>query len=183
MFETIVCATDGSRTAERGLAVARNLADEHRARLIVLHVIEPEPDNRRGEATPGGLDDMVRYGAGIQVHDLRGGGTDAELLVVRSRPAGVAQTIADEARSLDAELLIAGARGQSLVPGAALGSVIARLLAIAPCPVLTIPPPSDLAAQNDHSSVAEVAREPLSARTRPASGSRLGATPTGTMAQ
>jgi nucleotide-binding universal stress UspA family protein len=149
VFETIVFATDGSRTAERGLVVARRLADEHRARLIVLHVIEPEPDNRRGEATPGGVDDMVRYGAGIQVHDLRAGGIEAELLVVRSRPAGVAQTIADEARSLDADVIIAGARGQSIVSGAALGSVIEQLLATTPCPVLTIPPPSDLAAQND----------------------------------
>jgi nucleotide-binding universal stress UspA family protein len=48
--------------------------------------------------------------------------------------------IADAAADAGADLIVAGARGHTKLPGFVLGSVTHRLLQIATCPVLTVPP-------------------------------------------
>jgi nucleotide-binding universal stress UspA family protein len=40
MFNTFVWATDGSENADRALAVAKPLARENRAALVVAHIVE-----------------------------------------------------------------------------------------------------------------------------------------------
>jgi nucleotide-binding universal stress UspA family protein len=53
----------------------------------------------------------------------------------------VATKIADMAAENGADLIIVGTRGHSALGGVLLGGVTQRLLHVAPCPVLMVPPP------------------------------------------
>ena len=54
--------------------------------------------------------------------------------------SGAAHTIAEEAKEAGADLIVVGTRGHTALAGLLLGSVTQRLLHIAPCPVLAVPP-------------------------------------------
>jgi nucleotide-binding universal stress UspA family protein len=51
-----------------------------------------------------------------------------------------AQSIANLATEVGADMIVVGTRGHSPVGGVFAGSVAQRLLQVAPCPVLAVPP-------------------------------------------
>jgi nucleotide-binding universal stress UspA family protein len=53
---------------------------------------------------------------------------------------GAAHAIAELAESQGADIIAVGTRGHTALAGLLLGSVTQRLLHIAPCPVLAVPP-------------------------------------------
>ena len=53
---------------------------------------------------------------------------------------GAAHAIAEFARNEGVDLIVAGTRGNSLLVRVLVGSVTRRLLELAPCPVLAVPP-------------------------------------------
>lgn len=73
------------------------------------------------------------------VERLRGAGITAEGEVLRGRPGTV---LVDEARQLQADLVVAGSRGHGSIASLVLGSVSAELVDQAPCPVLISRRPS-----------------------------------------
>ena len=58
----------------------------------------------------------------------------------RARAPHAAHVIADAAVNTGADLIVVGARGHTKLLGFVLGSVTHRLMQIATCPVLTVPP-------------------------------------------
>ena len=74
------------------------------------------------------------------VEELSGEGLDASLKIVNHVGPQPAHEIADLAREVGADLIAVGTRGRSTVVGLLLGSVTQRLLHVAPCPVLAVPP-------------------------------------------
>ena len=60
--------------------------------------------------------------------------------MVDGGPGGPAHAIADAAKEVGADLIVVGTRGHTALGGLLLGSVTNRLLHIAPCPVLAVPP-------------------------------------------
>lgn len=140
IFTTIVWATDGSPHAERALALASALAHQEHAPLHVVHVVEKLVG---GRAT--GLDSRVDQEdvyehVRAEVKRLTDDGLQATLHLPHAKAGDSAARIADIAREVGADLIVVGTRGHSGLAGVMLGSVTQRLLHVAPCPVLAVPP-------------------------------------------
>jgi nucleotide-binding universal stress UspA family protein len=140
MFKVIIWTTDGSSGAEQALSFAKGLAQAHGARLIVVHVNEIALGRAAGPVIFN--EDEVRAAIGKQVEDLKQEGLDATLQLADVTAGGAAHVIAEIADKEGADLIVAGTRGHGPLVGLLLGGVTHRLLQIAHCPVLVVPPKS-----------------------------------------
>jgi nucleotide-binding universal stress UspA family protein len=139
MFKSIIWATDGSEDAAKALPLAKALAQEGGSTITVVHVVE----HVEGAGAVG--PPLRSYESDVQAElkrvtaKLSQQGFNASLVIrpeVGSRPAN---EIADIARELGADLIVAGTRGHTALGGFWVGSVTDRLLHISPCPVLVVP--------------------------------------------
>jgi nucleotide-binding universal stress UspA family protein len=138
LFDTIVWATDGSPNADRALEVAKTLTHDHQASLVVVHVAQHY-------ATKTGLavypdEDVVKAKLEETVQQLTRDGFKPSLRIVDHVGPQPAHEIADIAQEVGADLVVMGTRGHGPIAGLLLGSVVLRLLHVAPCPVLAVPP-------------------------------------------
>jgi len=141
MFKHIIWATDGSESADRALELAKSLATQDGASLLVLHSIEHlTGPGARGAYTENADEDDRQVKIAAQVKELGEQGVTAQLKVVHGGTGGAAHPIADVAKEEGADLIVVGTRGHTAIGGLLLGSVTQRLLHIAPCPVLVVPP-------------------------------------------
>jgi nucleotide-binding universal stress UspA family protein len=137
-FTTIVAATDFSAEASAALRCAQAIARRRRARLLLIHVIDPV-GYAFPEGTPAGLrsdtaarEEMARIEAevrrqGIPVHS-------------RVETGLVCERILLSLRDHKAALLVLGTKAITGAGRAALGKVTRELLAHSPCPILTVAP-------------------------------------------
>jgi nucleotide-binding universal stress UspA family protein len=139
MFKVIISGSDGSEHADRALECARGLAEEGSARLLVVHVKEITVG--RGAGYPVQTDEEeVEQKIQAQVKELKEAGLDASYEQLGASAGGAAHAIADAAKDAGADLIVVGTRGQAPITGLLLGSVTNRLLHVASCPVLAVPP-------------------------------------------
>jgi nucleotide-binding universal stress UspA family protein len=137
MFKVIIWATDGSSRAEKALPFAKDLAQAHGARLIIVHVNEFAAGRSPGPVNVN--EDQVRAALGKHVKDLKQEGLDARLEMAEVMAGGAANVIAKIADDKKADLIVAGTTGNDYIAGLLLGSVTQRLAQIAHCPVLVVP--------------------------------------------
>ena len=140
MFEVIIWASDGSEHADSALEYARRLAEANSARLVAAHVREVAVGRAAGYPLQLDEEDVERKIQG-QVEDLKGAGIDASFEQRGATAGGAAHALAELAGEVAARLIVVGTRGQGPISGLLLGSVTQRLLHVAPCPVLAVPPP------------------------------------------
>lgn len=138
MFHTIIWATDGSAAADHALPLVRDLAAAP-ARLLVVHADELLA-GRAGGMPVAVNEDELQVKIEGQVAELREAGIEVDLRVSKGMQARAAHVIADLAAAERADLIVVGTRGHGPVAGLLLGSVTQRLLHLAPCPVLAVPP-------------------------------------------
>jgi nucleotide-binding universal stress UspA family protein len=135
MFKTIAWATDCSPSALNALRVAKRLARESGAKLVIITVQE------LGVGRAGILVDS-NEAANNALHRtadrLRDEGIDTAVLVSRAPGSGAAREIADLATRAGADVIVIGNRQHGPLASLALGSVAPRLLQTAPCPVLMV---------------------------------------------
>lgn len=145
MFKTIVWATDGSEDADRAMPYVKELAAKEGAQLVVVHVLEVFTAHLAAGLPVHMDEEELKAKIQRQGAELSNEGIDTQVKVLPARAPHAAHVIADAAREAGADLIVAGARGHTKLPGLTLGSVTHRLLQIAPCPVLTVPAvrPSD----------------------------------------
>jgi nucleotide-binding universal stress UspA family protein len=138
MFKTVVWATDGSDSADRALPYAKDLVSGG-GRLVVVHGKELLLGRAGGfPVQPDEAD--VEAKIQQQVADLRADGLDATFTLASGSQPHAAHMILDAAKDVDADVIVVGTRGHSVIAGLLLGSVTQRLLHLAACPVLAVPP-------------------------------------------
>jgi nucleotide-binding universal stress UspA family protein len=147
MEKSIVCGVDGSVDSQVALAVATDLAERLRLRLIMANVVEPIPAPYIGGASLGGPMPRALLPTTNELEEAADG-----LLVELSTAMGVEQAdrrvvvgyaaegLADLADEEGAEMIVVGSRGRGAFKAAFLGSVSTSLIGVARCPVLVVPP-------------------------------------------
>lgn len=149
----IIAATDFSTASEHAIERAALLAQEHRARLTLAHVVPASPWEDIGSrvAAAVGIEavshEAARKTAAEQLRRRTSElsaqrGLACDLAVVAGRPAArLAQLASREA----ADLLVVGAHGAHPVRQLMVGATAQKLLRLSPCPVLVVKraPPFD----------------------------------------
>ena len=142
-IRTVMMASDFSSVSAAAFARAVELAKANRAKLLVMHAVMLSTPPLGGEYMPPPTWDRIEAAmhaaakkqAGALVAKARRAGVRAASLVVAGSPYEV---IVRAARSKRADVLVLGTHGRTGLPRFFLGSVAARVLATAPCPVLTV---------------------------------------------
>jgi nucleotide-binding universal stress UspA family protein len=139
----ILHPTDFSRASSAAYKRAVEMAKGNRAELVLVHVLGPAvPLMADGYVSPKVYDDMEAAERAYSQKHLNA-------LVAKARKAGVRakgllvmgvahERIAQAARSRKADLVVIGTHGRTGFAKLFLGSVASRVLAVAPCPVLTV---------------------------------------------
>lgn len=138
MFKTVIWATDGSDAADAALPMVEEFGGSA-DRLIVLHSDELLAGRSGGLPMLADEDELRQKIAG-QAQEMRERGLAAELRIIDGVGARAAHVIADVAAHENADLIIVGTRGMGPTKGLLRGSVTQRLLHLAPCVVLAVPP-------------------------------------------
>jgi nucleotide-binding universal stress UspA family protein len=147
MFNRILVATDFSPASAPAVDEAVKLAREAGAELVLVHVYEPLGAASFGGYIPSAnlydeIENALRTGAekGLEplAEDARRQGVNATARVLR----GVPYFAINEAAAADrADLIVVGTHGRSGLSRFLLGSVAQKVIATAPCPVMTVHPP------------------------------------------
>ncbi|MDP2056561.1 MAG: universal stress protein [Thiobacillus sp.] len=143
----IVAATDFSSFSERAVQRAASIAKQHNAEMHLLLVVRPldlYPGLTLGPDKFGRHDQDLQQAEQTRLDAMAA--TLASQFGIRIRPVtrlGRAHTeIAAYAQEVSADLVAAGARGESTLMDLFLGSTASRLLRVATCPVLIVRKPA-----------------------------------------
>lgn len=135
----VLFATDFSEASRPAWKIALRLAKTNGARLRIVHVWTPLARSQGARWAYAEAEEEVRADAWRRLQSLL---RTARRACVRAEAAllpGVAhEAIARSARSMTDVWVVVGTHGRTGLAGAILGSVAMRVVATAPCPVLTI---------------------------------------------
>lgn len=139
----ILHPTDFSKASSAAYKRAVDMAKTNRAELLLVHVLAPAiPMMADGYLSPKVYEDMESasraYGQkhlAALVRKAKQAGVRVKGLLLEGIPH---ERVAGAARSKKAGLLVIGTHGRTGFAKLFLGSVASRILAVAPCPVLTV---------------------------------------------
>lgn len=136
MFDSLVIATDGSRSVERAVGVALDLAERFDATVHALFVVDEGDVEAAPEAVRDSLREALEERGERALADVEGR-SDCEVVPVirEGRPP---QVIGEYAREHDVDLVAMGTRGRHGENRFLVGSVAERVVRTCPVPVLTV---------------------------------------------
>ena len=143
-FKRILVPHDFSDDAAAALDFAVELAKQLGGELHLLHAYRMplEIFSPYGVAIPDSVMPEIREAASRRLKELSAQVKDAGLQVqLHLREGPPADSIAEAARELGADLIVMGTRGRTGLAHVVLGSVAERTVRSAPCPVLTLKTP------------------------------------------
>ncbi|NJK38445.1 MAG: universal stress protein [Oscillatoriales cyanobacterium RM2_1_1] len=137
MFKTILFPVDQSREAREAADVALNLVKMYQANLVILAVVEPEPEpgqepHSETMTSPENVAELLAEAQGM----FQDAGVEVKTMERQGKPAF---TICDVADEIEADLIIIGSRGTGLTEQGPADSVTNRIINLSPCPVLVVP--------------------------------------------
>jgi len=140
MFKSIVWANDGSEAAQRALPLVKEMARPDGALITIVHVVERVEGS--GGVGPTRRVDEPQLQADLErlSRELEADGFSVSLYIDADVGARPAHEIIKKVREVNADLIVVGSHGHTIIGGLLLGSVAYRLLHVAPCPVLVVPP-------------------------------------------
>ncbi len=127
MFETVLFPIDQSREALETAGKALELARSHSSRLVLLSVVQPERPEMHDHEAVATLLAQTR-------ERFEQAGVSCQEIEREGKPAFVICDVADE---LNVDVIVMGTRGVNLEVDS--GSTAARVIQLAPCPVLVVP--------------------------------------------
>lgn len=142
-FRHVLHPTDFSRASGKAFTTALELARASRAALTVVHVLTPiVPVAGEGFVLPETYEQIEASARAAAQKQL-------DRLLAKAKAAGVRATgllltgtphdqIVRAAKSRRADLVVIGTHGRTGLARFFVGSVAARVTALAPCPVLTV---------------------------------------------
>lgn len=150
MIKKILTAVDGSEHAWKALDLAADIAKQHGARLIVLHVVpfEPVAESLREFAKAEGLaleEEAARFHEARTLGDRLTRSAEARCkdngltdIVGRTAEGRPADQILEAARGDDVDMIVMGSRGLSDARALFLGSVSHKVTNHAACTCVTV---------------------------------------------
>lgn len=137
-FRNILVTTDFSPASRPAVSAALALAGESRGKVWIAHAVPPIP---RGSA-PRMYQEMDEFLRSHATRNLKRLAATANARGVRTESLllqGLApEAVTRAARARHAELVVVGTHGRTGAARVFLGSVAARIVATAPCPVLSV---------------------------------------------
>jgi len=145
VYQRILVAVDGSKTSDRALHEAIQLAKDQGASLRIIHVIDTAPltwdmDPIQMQEIHKSLRQIGQSTIEHAQTAAQSGGIAAEARLIEIDTPGtrIASRIAEDARSWPADLLVIGTHGRRGIDHLLLGSVAEGVVRVAPVPVLLI---------------------------------------------
>jgi nucleotide-binding universal stress UspA family protein len=137
MYEKLLVAIDHSKATERVLSAARDLALLSHGEVWVLHLREREVMPRSGLMdTESGEEAKSEVAAAVE--ELIKAGIETHGVVRHTIFGYAAREIVEEAKTLDAGVIIMGSRGRGDLAGLVLGSTAHKVIHLADRPVLVV---------------------------------------------
>ena len=139
-FCTVLVPHDFTRESDAALGYAAELADRREGVIHLLHVVPPSATAGPLDATfPNALLRRIREEQHAVEARLAEASAQLSIPVERHVAVGApAPVICDFARQLGADLIVMGARTQHGVTSLMHGSIAARTVRRAPCPVFAV---------------------------------------------
>lgn len=137
MYKHILVPLDGSTFAEAALPLALALTRKTNADLHLMSVVEPIPAFAYAEWEPAALDWSTQYLDSVAERVADGAGGALSTAVHTGR---VVETLHEQSRLLDADLVVMATHGRGALSRAWLGSVADALMREAETPVLFVRP-------------------------------------------
>jgi nucleotide-binding universal stress UspA family protein len=134
MFDTVVLATDGSKSAERAITVALDLAERFDATVHALYVVDETEVAAAPERVRDDLETALHEQAEDALEDIQTRAADVHAAVREGTPAMEICAYVDE---VEADLIATGTRGRHGEHAFLLGSVAEAVVRRSPVPVLT----------------------------------------------
>jgi nucleotide-binding universal stress UspA family protein len=146
-YKRILCPYDGSPAAKQGLEEAIRLADDQQAQLRILTVIEDnsvlqESALEAGKLFTSEFHDMWNVNGKQLISQAlavaQRSAVAADAVAIRSLSSRCAESIVEEARAWNADLIVMGTHGRRGVSRLVLGSDAEFVARSSPVPVLLI---------------------------------------------
>lgn len=142
MYKRILVPIDGSRTSTHGLKEALQLANDSKARMKLLHVVDQSVLALTPEMSAANIvDSLITAGEktlkGARALAARQG-VKVETAMPESLSGRVADVILDEARKWRADLIVMGTHGRRGISHMLLGSDAEAVVRSSPVPVLLV---------------------------------------------
>jgi len=144
MYKRILAPVDGSRTSTRGLREAIRLAQHHKARLRLIHVVDAFVITPAFESGPYVTDIQESFRAdGSRILKrgealARKHGVAVDSVMFEIVGGGAAEIIVGQARKWRADLVVIGTHGRRGVSRLVMGSDAEQIARSAPVPVLLV---------------------------------------------
>ena len=146
MFQprVILCPTDFSANSTVALGIARDLARQNQATLIVLHVADtlgPERPGHTSRRKPGcsPRDTSRTCGSSCSQMAPAEPGLDLRYLLREGDPAAVIEQVV---REQHCDLVVLGTHGRTGLDHLLMGSIAEKIIRRCPCPALVVKYPA-----------------------------------------
>ena len=143
MTMNILVAVDLSEATPRVMQVTERVARQSEGKVRLLHVAEAEPDFMGYDAGPEVVRDQVAKEfrdehKSIQAYaeQLREAGLDASARLIQG---SIVETVFNEAKRFEADMLIVGSHGFGAIYDLLIGSISRGILKDTDIPVLVVP--------------------------------------------